>query len=126
MHVKDPVVHVRVRWIMETLKHTAYTVDWVAPLAAGFPWGKQPGFPKREIPMGQYNWKKKKKNLSVNTNTTQAILNQSEMIEHNKYTCMQFCFSYLSPEARKRHPLEPILFLGTPKQEPISVACGHA
>ena len=29
-HVKDPVVHVRVRWIMETLKHPAYTVGWVA------------------------------------------------------------------------------------------------
>ena len=31
-HVKDPVVHVRVRWIMETLKHPACTVDWVARL----------------------------------------------------------------------------------------------
>ena len=29
-HVKDPVVHVRVRWIMETLKHPACTVGWVA------------------------------------------------------------------------------------------------
>ena len=27
VHVKDPVVHVRVRWIMETLKHPACTVD---------------------------------------------------------------------------------------------------
>ena len=25
-HVRDPVVHVRVRWIMETLKHPACTV----------------------------------------------------------------------------------------------------
>ena len=31
-HVKDPVVHIRVRWIMETLKHTACTVGWVARL----------------------------------------------------------------------------------------------
>ena len=31
-HVKDPVVHVRVLWIMETLKHPAYTVGWVARL----------------------------------------------------------------------------------------------
>ena len=31
-HVKDPVVHVRVRWIMETLKHPACTVRWVARL----------------------------------------------------------------------------------------------
>ena len=29
-HVKNPVVHVRVRWIMETLKHPACTVNWVA------------------------------------------------------------------------------------------------
>ena len=31
-HVKDPVVHVRVRWIMKTLKHLARTVGWVARL----------------------------------------------------------------------------------------------
>ena len=31
-HVKDPEVHVRVWWIMETLKHPACTVGWVAPL----------------------------------------------------------------------------------------------
>ena len=31
-HVEDPVVHVRVRWIMETLKHPACTVGWVAQL----------------------------------------------------------------------------------------------
>ena len=31
-HVKDPVVHVGVRWLMETLKHPACTVGWVAPL----------------------------------------------------------------------------------------------
>ena len=31
-HVKDPVVHVRVRWIMVTLKHPACTVCWVARL----------------------------------------------------------------------------------------------
>ena len=31
-HVKDPVVHASVRWIMETLKHPAYTIGWVAGL----------------------------------------------------------------------------------------------
>ena len=31
-HVNDPLVHVRVRWIMETLKHPACTVGWVARL----------------------------------------------------------------------------------------------
>ena len=29
-HVKEPVIHVRVRWIMETLKHPACSVDRVA------------------------------------------------------------------------------------------------
>ena len=29
-HVKDLVVYVRVRWIMETLKHPACTLGWVA------------------------------------------------------------------------------------------------
>ena len=31
-HVKDPVVHVRVRWIMQTLKHPTCTVGWVPQL----------------------------------------------------------------------------------------------
>ena len=31
-HVKDPVVHVRVRWIRETLKDPACSVGWVARL----------------------------------------------------------------------------------------------
>ena len=31
-HIKDPVVHIRVHWIMKTLKHTACTVGWVARL----------------------------------------------------------------------------------------------
>ena len=32
VRVKDPVVHVRVRWIMETLKHPACILSWVARL----------------------------------------------------------------------------------------------
>ena len=46
-HVKYPVVHIRVRWIMETLKQQARIVGWVARLsvAAGFPRGKQAEFP---------------------------------------------------------------------------------
>ena len=32
-HVKDPVVHVGVRWIMETLKHPACIWDWVERLS---------------------------------------------------------------------------------------------
>ena len=36
VHVKDPVVHVRVLWIMETLKHSACTVGWVAQLCCSW------------------------------------------------------------------------------------------
>ena len=31
-HVKDPIVHIKVRWIKETQKHPACTVGWVARL----------------------------------------------------------------------------------------------
>ena len=59
-HIKDPVVHVRVWWIMETLKHPACTVGCVAQLRRS--WlssdGKQPEFPTGEIPLGQYSCKK--------------------------------------------------------------------
>ena len=35
-HVKDPVVQVKVQWIMETLKHLASTVGWVARLCCSW------------------------------------------------------------------------------------------
>ena len=59
-HVKDPVVHVRVWWIMETLKHSACTVGWVARLCRSWlsPGGGgecDPNFPMGEIPLGQYS-----------------------------------------------------------------------
>ena len=63
MHVKDPVVHVRVWWIIETLKHPACTVSWVARLcrswlsprkATRISYGKK-------IPLGQYSCKKLKR-----------------------------------------------------------------
>ena len=61
-HVKDSVVHVRVRWIMKTLKHPACTVGWVVRLCRS--WlsrGRQSEFPMGEIPLEQYSCKKKKK-----------------------------------------------------------------
>ena len=36
VHIKDPVVHVRVRRIIETLKHPACTVGWVARLCCSW------------------------------------------------------------------------------------------
>ena len=46
-HVKDPVVHVRVRWIMEVLKQPACTVGWVARLCRSWlsPGKNNPNFP---------------------------------------------------------------------------------
>ena len=52
-HVKDLVVHVRVRWIMETLKHPACTVGWVARLCRS--WlspGKAPQISHGRNPIG--------------------------------------------------------------------------
>ena len=57
-HVKDPVVHVRVQWIMKTLKHPAGTVDRVARLCRS--WvspRKQPKFPMGQIRKAQYRCK---------------------------------------------------------------------
>ena len=56
---KDPVVHVRVQWIMETLKHPACTLDHNS-VAAGFPQGRQPKFPTGETRLGRYSCQKKK------------------------------------------------------------------
>ena len=59
-HVKDPVVHVRVRWIMATLTNPACTVGWVARLCRSWlSLGKQPKFPLGEIRVGLYGCKTK-------------------------------------------------------------------
>ena len=45
-HMKDPVVHVRVWWIMETLKPTACTEGWVVRLSQlAFPGESNQNFP---------------------------------------------------------------------------------
>ena len=64
-HVKDPVVHVRVWWILETLKYPACTVGWEVQLCHSLlsP-RKAPEFPMGEIPFGQYSCKRWKKNKS--------------------------------------------------------------
>ena len=59
-HVRDPVVHVRVRCIMETLKtpstHRRLGSATLSHLA--FPQGRQPEFPTGEFPLGQNSCKK--------------------------------------------------------------------
>ena len=55
-HFKDPLVHVRIRWIVEALKHPASTVGWVARLCRD--WlspGRATRIPLREIQLGQYS-----------------------------------------------------------------------
>ena len=52
-HVKDPVVLVRVRWTMETLKHPACTLGWVARLCRSW------------LSLGDFPWEKSHKNNTV-------------------------------------------------------------
>ena len=61
-HAKDSVVHVRVRWIMETLKHPAYTVGCVARLCRSW---LSPEFSMGEISLGQYSCKKKNTHVTI-------------------------------------------------------------
>ena len=46
-HVKDPVTHFRVRWIMDTLRHPACTAGWVSRLCRSWlsPEEGNPNFP---------------------------------------------------------------------------------
>ena len=46
VHAKDPIVHVRVQWIMETLKHPACTLCWVARLCCSW------------LSQGNFSWEK--------------------------------------------------------------------
>ena len=73
--VKDPVVHVRVRLIMVTLKKKvvvvflnqhAQKVGQRDSVAAGFPRGKQPQFPMGKISVRQYSCRKKEEKKSIN------------------------------------------------------------
>ena len=54
-HGQGPSVHVRVRWIMETLKHPVCPVEKCDCVVAGFPQEKEPEIPLGEIPTGQYS-----------------------------------------------------------------------
>ena len=63
-HVKDPVVLVRVRWIMETLKHPACTLDWVTRLSQlAFPGKSNPNFPWKKSHRDNIVVKKQYKSL---------------------------------------------------------------
>ena len=52
VHVKDPIVHVGVQWIMNMLNiQHLLQVGSHDSVAAGFPQGRQPKFPMGEIPL---------------------------------------------------------------------------
>ena len=79
--IKDHVVHVRVRWIMETLKHYACTVGWVVRLSRSWLSLKEsnPNFP----------WKKSQKDNTVIKNVYINI--------ENKAGIQIFFFSHFPP-----------------------------
>ena len=53
VHVKDSVVHARVQWNMETLKHPACTIGWVAWFCHSWlSWGKATWISHRRNPIG--------------------------------------------------------------------------
>ena len=52
-HVKDPVVPVRVRWAIETLKHPACTVGWVARLCRSW---LSPGKVNPNFQLEKFHW----------------------------------------------------------------------
>ena len=82
-HVKDPVVHVRFRWIMETLKHQACTVGWVARSCRS--WlspGKATRISRGKIQLGQYSCKKKKCAGGI-AKSQQCGVRIAESQEHN-------------------------------------------
>ena len=59
VYLKDPVVHARVWWIIETLKYPACTIGWVRWLWCS--WhspGKAIKISHGRIPFGQYSYKK--------------------------------------------------------------------
>ena len=64
VHIKDPVVNVRVWWIMETLKYPACTLGWVPWLSQlAFPGESNPNFSWEKFHLDNTTLKKKKKFL---------------------------------------------------------------
>ena len=75
--VKDPVVHVGVRWTKETLKHPACTVDWVARLS-------QLAFPRE----GNLNFPWEKSHLDNTVLKSQKSLASAAAVAQENSVCM--------------------------------------
>ena len=59
-HMTDPVVHVRVQWIVETLKQPAFTVGWEAWLSSWLSQGKATQISHGRYPIETRQLQKKK------------------------------------------------------------------
>ena len=76
VQVKDPVVHVRVLWIMGTLKHPECTVGWVVQLSQlAFPGEGNLNFPWVKSHWDTTVVTKKKKNLNEKTSKCSTVDN---------------------------------------------------
>ena len=104
MHVKDPVVHVRVRWIMETLKIPACTVGWVArPCRRRVSTEKRPEFPMGDISVRYTAVKSKQteKKKRLNAQSTAKVISWRITELTIKYSCntVQMLATTASPVA---------------------------
>ena len=87
-HVKNPVVHLRVRWIMETPKHSARTVGWVARFCLSW---LSPGRATRNSHGKTSHW-------------DYAVVNKSEIKSKSKYVLLPYLPSLCSYMMSHRIP----------------------
>ena len=83
VHVKDPVGHVRVCWINETLKHPAHTVGWVARLLQlAFPGESNLNFPWEKSHWDNIVVKKKERSINKSeTKLTASVVERDQNIQ---------------------------------------------
>ena len=92
VHVNDPIAHVRVGWIMETLKHPACTLGWVVRLCQN--WlspGRQPKFPHRKNPIGTIHLFKKKKKKKKKGWSESVLFIRSDTCLNHADCDLEFC-----------------------------------
>ena len=82
-HVKDPVDHVRVRWITETQKHPACTVGWVARLRRSW---LSPGKSNPNFPWEKSHWNNTVVNKGLDADTQHNTSSQLTYIARRETT----------------------------------------
>ena len=94
-HVKNPVVYVRVRWIMEILQHPACTVGWVARLCRS--WlspGKATRISHGRNPAGTIQFDFKAPDMSMLVTGTVGV---RECVCFHKFKDLHICTSWDKP-----------------------------